>query len=593
MDAVVPTWDMEGIVAGGPGGTVFADRMVALEERVGALQARVDALGPVEGDVDGWAAVIADLDPLRDAVGELTAFAVCSAATDSRSPEARQAESKADELWRAVSAVQVGLDAALDAASDAVFDSLMERPAVEAAAPVLRHDRAGRAFRLPGDLQALKVEMDRESLTGWGRLYDLIQGDLTAEIELDGETKRMGVSQLSALRAHPDREVRASAFQAAHEAWDSAKDLCAHTLTQITGARQQFHDRLGIDELATSLHGNRIERATLDAMWAASAALKPALVRYLEHKATVLGVERLEWFDRDAPMPSATAATLGWDEACATITEAFDAFDPDLRAFADRALQRRWIDAAPRPGRRQGGFCIGLAESRESRIFMTFAGTMDNALTLAHELGHAYHNEVLGGVPNSRRSITSALAETASTFAEATVRDHVLSNADSAELRAFMLDQELQAATAFLMDIPFRYGFERRLYSLRRDGILSADVLSREMVAQQTHTHGGALGSWNELFWCSKLHFYIPSFGFYNWPYTFGYLFSAAVHARAKEAGPGFLDTLQDLLLRTGWQSSEELAMACLGVDLTDPDFWVGAARPIEGQVDAFIAATS
>jgi oligoendopeptidase F len=214
-------------------------------------------------------------------------------------------------------------------------------------------------------------------------------------------------------------------------------------------------------------------------------------------------------------------------------------------------------------------------------------------MTLAHELGHAFHNLVLAEQPGTRREITSALAETASTFAEATFRDRVLDGTTDPTQRAFMLDQELQAAVAFLMDIPARFRFERRLFTLRRDGVLDPDQLSEEMVACQRAAYGDGLGSYDPLFWCSKLHFYIPEFGFYNWPYTFGYLFSAAVYQRAKAQGPSFMDTLRELLLRTGWQGSEDLAREVLGVDLTDPAFWIGAARPVEQRVEAFLEITS
>lgn len=593
MDSDAPTWDLEAIVPGGPGGPEFIERLQGIQARIDALRQRVDAMPPLEDDLEAWATIIGELDPVDDTVSEICSYAVCAAAANTRSIDARRAEGASRDLWRSMQGVTGAVAAALDAASEATFEQLLALPAVQTAAPQLRHVRAGAALRLPREQQDLKLGMDRESLTGWGQLYDLVQGGLSAEITLDGETKPMGVAQLAALRAHADPTVRDQAFHAAARAWSTVQDVCAHTLTQITGARQQFHDRLGVDELAPSLHRNRIERATLDAMWAASEALKPSLVTYLERKAQLFGQERLPWWDRDAPLPADTGTDMAWTEACDTIRAAFGAFHPELEQFAARAVDGRWIDAASREGRRQGGFCTGMPMSRQSRIFMTFAGTMDNALTLAHELGHAYHNEVLQPVPASRREITSALAETASTFAEATVRHHVLDNATDPRFRAFMLDQELQAAVAFLMDIPARYGFERRLYALRREGMLSAEVLSQEMVGQQRHAYGGALGSWSETFWCSKLHFYIPEFGFYNWPYTFGYLFSAAVYARARAEGPGFLDTLKDLLLRTGWQSSEELAQATLGVDLTDPAFWVEAAQPIEGQVAAFLDATA
>ena len=593
MDQTVPSWDLESVCPGGPAGDTFASRRAALAEDLAALQGRVEALPPLAEDPQGWVAVVRQLDPLEDAVTELTSFAGCAAAADSRSAAARRAEAAADELCRRMGAILVALTAELAAASAADFEAFAASEGLTPIVPWLRHVRAAGELRLDRALQGLKVAMDREALTGWGRLYDLLSGDLMGQLTVGGETSTVGVAELDALRAHPDPELRRAAHTASSEAWAGVAEICAHTLTQITGARQQFQDRVGIDELAESLHDNRLQAATLEAMWAGADAMRPALVRYLQAKARLLGTDRLDWWDRDAPLTSdPEGANLSWGQAADCIVRSFGEFHPDLAAFATRALDGRWIDAAPRDGRRPGGFCTDLPQSGQSRIFMTFTGTMDNALVLAHELGHAWHNHVLVDQPPFRREITSALAETASTFAEALVRDRVLASAPDDDFRAFMLDQELQAAVAFLMDIPARFAFERQLYASRREGSLAVDELSEAMVAAQRSAYGDGLGTYNPLFWCSKLHFYIPEFGFYNWPYTFGYLFSAAVYHRAKAAGPDFLSALQDLLRRTGWQSTEELAAEALGVDLTDPAFWIEAASPVAARVDAFLEAT-
>jgi oligoendopeptidase F len=313
------------------------------------------------------------------------------------------------------------------------------------------------------------------------------------------------------------------------------------------------------------------------------------LVRYLGWKARQLGQECLAWADLDAPLPTGDRpSTWSWDEAAGLVADAFGGFHPKLADFAREAVLGRWIDALPREGRRPGGFCTELPRSNESRIFMTFTGSLEHASVLAHELGHAFHNRVLAGVPASRAEIVSATAETASTFAEAVLRDRLLASSADPVFRTFMIDQQLQAA--FLMDIPARFAFERRLFALRRDGVFDPDVLDAEMLAAQDHAYGKGLADGFARFWCAKLHFYIPEFGFYNWPYTFGYLFSAAVHRRAVAEGPSFLATFEELLGRTGWQDTEGLARDVLGVDLTDPAFWREAARPIVEQVDALTA---
>lgn len=581
-----PSWDLDALCPGGPEGATFHERVAAATTGLRALADRAEAAGSLAGDVDTWIAVQVAIDGMHPELGELGTFAHCAASANSRSAAARAAEAAMDELRLLAKRVHVAIAAAIDASSDPVFEAFVTRPELADAAPMLRHDRAGRAFRLSPELERLRTEMEREALLGWGRLYDLLSGQLEADLTVRGQTRRAGVAELAAMRADPDPDVRRAGFDASQAAWRSARDVCAHTLTQITGQRLVMNDRLGVDELASSLHDNRIERRTLDAMWAAADAARPGLVRYLSAKARLLGTDGLAWHDLDAPVGA--GENVAWGTATRWIGEAFAGFHPKLATFAREALDGRWIDAANRPGRRPGGFCADAPKSDQSRIFLTFTGSIDNATTLAHELGHAFHNRVLAKEHPARQSITSATAETASTFAEAVFRDQLLSRAQDPGFRLFVLEQQLSAATAFLMDIPHRFAIERKLYALRREGVMEADQLDELAVACQREAYAGALATWNPTFWSSKLHFYIPTFGFYNWPYTFGYLFSGALYARAKEAGQGWLPVLEDVLLRTGWQGTEDLAREALGVDLGDPAFWVSVVRPLDAMVDEF-----
>ena len=593
MDEAAPTWDLEPICPGGPGGETFIERHGAVAAEAAALRARAEALGTLDDDPDAWQAVLLDLEAVRSRIHELSTFATCSASTDARSSDAQRAESLVDGLIQSHRMVSVLVQATVTEASPDTYEAWASRPGLADARPELDHTRSGRRFLLPRQQQLLATEMDRESLTGWGRLYNVVSGRLTAPMTVRGETRTVGVAELLSRLSDADHEVRCAAYQSQHEAWDGVKDICAHTLTQITGARQSRQDRLGVTPVSVSLHSNRLEQSTLDAMWTVAETLRPTLVEYLSRKARLLGKERLDWWDVDAPLQAEGAAPVTWDEVAANIERAFGSYHPDLEAFARRAFHGRWIDAAPSENRRAGGYCANLPLMGQSRIFMTFTGSHDNGMTLAHELGHAYHNHVISAEPTSRQRLTSALAETASTFAEALYRDQLIELAQDASVRLLLLDAELQAAVAFLMNIPFRFQFEERLYELRRNGALDPDELSAEMVRLQRKSHGDALGSYSPLFWCSKLHYYIPSFGFYNWPYTFGYLFSAAVHARAKAEGPAFLPVFQDLLRRTGWQATESLVAETMNADTSDPAFWATAAEPIEGKVRAFLELTS
>ena len=218
MDAA-PTWDLESVVEGGPGGPAFSERCASLLEDLRSLQSRMGELGTMAEDPEGWASAVLQIDPLGDALQELAAFASCFGAANGRSPEARGAEAQADALRQALRSVYVELSATIDEASDADFEAFVSRPDLADAAPALQQFRRGSPLRLSRELEAFKVQLDREALTAWGRQYHLIQGRLEGEIEMEGARRTVGIAELAALRAHADPAVRKAASTASDAAW--------------------------------------------------------------------------------------------------------------------------------------------------------------------------------------------------------------------------------------------------------------------------------------------------------------------------------------------------------------------------------------
>jgi len=592
--APAPTWNLDDLLPGGVGGEAFKNRLYALEQDIADFQQRTAALGSLRPDSEDWCEVVRTLSELEQELDLLASLASCTLAADARSTRARLAVAAATDLESSLARATIPVEHLLGAADPSRLDAFLSRPDMSDFASWLRHLAEGTRFQLEPQQQALLEDLDRGALHGWGELYDLISGSLEAELkEGDQPPRTIGINSISALRSAPDVETRKNAFVAETRAWESVREPCAMALTHITGARLARYARLGVDELAPSLHRNRVSRAVVDAVLAACDGARPSLVRYLERKARLLGKTGLDWHDLYAPLPGARQVSLSWGQARELVASGLARFHPDLRDFAVHALSNRWVEAEPRDGKQPGAFCTGFPTHRQSRVFMTWADTLDAALTLAHELGHAYHNQVLFDLPHPKQRVTSALAETASTFAEAIVRDAAVADASSEATRVFMIEQQLQAGATFLMNIPARFHFERQLYRLRRKGALDPDELTEVMVACQREAYGDALASWNSMFWASKLHFYISHFGFYNWPYTFGYLFSSAVYARAMGEGPSFLPAYQELLRRTGYERTEVLGQAVLGEDLTDVAFWQRATAPLLSLVREFLDATT
>jgi oligoendopeptidase F len=337
--------------------------------------------------------------------------------------------------------------------------------------------------------------------------------------------------------------------------------------------------------LSPALEQSRITAATLEAMNEAIAQSRHLPQRYLALKARLMGLPRLGFQDLEAPLPLEESTRIPWDEACQRIIDAFAEHHPEMGDFARLALEEKWVDAAPGSGRSPGGFCTSSHLLGQSRIFMTYQGTMGDVQTLAHELGHAYHNYVMRDMRSWARTYPMTLAESASTYAEAVLSQAMLADpASSPAQRAVLLNSSLERAVAFLLNIPMRFDFEVAFYQARQRGPVSVADTKEMMLQAQRDNYGDTLdhAQMDPWFWASKMHFYMSYTSFYNYPYAFGYLFSMAVLMRAQQEGPAFFPRYKALLRDTGLSHAEEVARRHLGVSLEDPAFWLTPMAMIE-----------
>ncbi|MFC5530094.1 M3 family oligoendopeptidase [Cohnella yongneupensis] len=442
--------------------------------------------------------------------------------------------------------------------------------------------------KLPPELESVASELAVDGYHGWGEHYNTIVSRISIPWQ-DGESvASLSVGQAANKLDDAKAEVRDLMATKWEEAWSEQADLCADTLNRLAGFRLKLYGMRGWnDPLREPLKMNRMSGATLNAMWTAVAEGVEPLTKYLSLKAGRFGKTQLAWHDVDAPIAS-SQAKISYDEAAKIITEAFEQFSPDMAKLARKAFDDNWIEAEDRPGKRPGGFCTSFPISEQSRIFMTYSGTPGNVSTLAHELGHAYHGALVDGLPPFAQEYAMNVAETASTFAEALVNDALLRRASSNEEKLALLDDRLQRAVAFFMNIRSRFLFETRFYERRAAGIVEAEELSKLMVEAQQEAFGNALSSWHPHFWASKLHFYLTDVPFYNFPYTFGYLFSTGLVAVAEREGESFRSKYDRLLKDTGVMTVEQLASHHLGVKLDEPEFWRDAVSRVVADVETF-----
>ena len=438
--------------------------------------------------------------------------------------------------------------------------------------------------------ETLAAELSLSGANAWEKLQGVVCSQLTVPFERDGRVEKLPMAALQNLRSDPDGQVRRRAYEAELAVWETVREPLAAALNGVKGAVVTLNKRRGrADALHPSLDQARIDRETLEAMLGAMQDSFPLFRRYLKAKATRLGKESLPWWDLFAPGGKAERR-FTFQEARDLIVEQFRTFADRLADFARRAFDNNWIDAQPRDGKEGGAFCMSLPCVEESRVLCNFDGSLDQVVTIAHELGHAYHNECRIGKMALQRITPMTLAETASIFCEAIVTDAALAQASSPEEELAILETYLIGATQIIVDITCRYLFEKEVFERREKVELSADDFCEVMLRCQEATYGHGLDNrhLHKYMWAWKPHYYDADLSFYNYPYAFGLLFGTGLYAVYRHRGPSFVPQYDALLGSTGEGRVAELA-ARFGIDIRKPDFWQGSLKVIEARIQRYL----
>ncbi|MFM5161859.1 M3 family oligoendopeptidase [Aeromonas rivipollensis] len=562
---------------------VFIDGLGPLRDQGAALQ---------DGLRDGLREVRLRARRIREIGWNIAVLAACTGSQDARDPLAKQLASRARALNADLFKTLAPIEDLMLGLPEAEFGALMQDPLLGEEEYRLRHERRLQDQRLPVEAEQLVIGLGTDGLHAWGNLYN----DLVGKIRVQVAGQERGLAEASNLLSSPDRAQRKEAFDAISAGWEGEQETVAAILNALNGWRLELSRQRGrvrpLDALDLSCHQSHIERATLDTLMAETYNARGLGQRALGLMARRLGIEELGPEDLFAPPPASSHRSIPFEEAIEIIALAFAGFDPEMGAFARMMAERGWIDAAPTPNRRTGAYCTKFADPVEPRVFITYAGTMDNVITLAHELGHAWHNWLIRDLPMSQRSYPMTLAETASIFAETLVRSALFEQARNAEERQAIAWAEADGAATFLVNIPARFDFEQALVAEREQGYVSSARLKALTDEAWGRWYEKSLGRYHPMFWAAKAHFSIAGFGFYNYPYLFGYLFSLGVYQQLmsrKGAGEANVAEAYRALLRdTGRMSAEDLVAKHLGQDIREAAFWQGSLALVAAAVDRF-----
>jgi pepF/M3 family oligoendopeptidase len=556
------------------------DRLVALYDDRGVGE--VDPHSPTPDEVAALDEVLRATNDVERDHTTLRAYVGSFVATDSRDDDAQGLFSILEQH----AAVLRQLSARLSA-----WVAALGPDALAAASPVaadhafpLARAAARAEHQMPGPLEGLYAELALTGSTAWGRLHDDVTSQLTAVVQrADGTTETLPITAVRGLAMHTDPAVRRAGFDAELAAWPTVATACAAALNAIKGEANTVNDRRGwANPLDASLFANAVDRATFDAMRSAVDAALPDFRRWLWAKSRLHGHDGgLPWWDLFAPLP-VVPGEVSWADGCARVASSFGRYSPTLRGLAERAWDERWVDASPRDGKRGGAFCMPFTDDR-SLVLLNWTGSFDSVQTLAHELGHAYHNTQLAHRTPLQRRLPMALAETASIFCETLVVAAGLADATGAE-RLALLDTDLQGATQVVVDIHSRLLFEAEVFRRRRERTLSPTELCELMTDAQRDAYGDGLdgATLHPYMWAVKPHYY--SSHFYNWPYTYGLLFGLGLFAEYQRDPDRFRHSYDDLLSAVGLADAAALGTR-FGLDVRDEAFWAASLDVLRGRM--------
>jgi pepF/M3 family oligoendopeptidase len=523
--------------------------------------------------------------------GTINAYIYSFVSTDSRDMLAMKKLSEFEQVGVRMQNLNTRFLAWAGKLSPVLNKVIAANPTAKAHAFMLKEAARQSRYMMSEPEEALAAELNLSGANAWEKLQGTVTSQLTVDFELDGEVKKLPMPALINLHSHPDESVRRRAYEAEMKAWDSVREPLAGAMNGVKGTTHTLNVHRGRkDSLHAPIDQSRIDRPTLEAMLGAMKASFPMFRKYFKAKAKRLGKDQLAWWDVFAPSGN-SRKTYTYPEARDFILKNFNSFSPDLKAFAKRAFDKNWIDAEQRDGKRGGAFCMGVPVVKESRVLSNFDGTLDQVSTIAHELGHAFHNECAyaAGKTELQQDTPMTLAETASIMCETVVMEAILKQTSDPQEQLAILETRLIGDAQVIVDIYSRYLFEKEVFERRAGSELSADDLCEIMERAQKATYGDGLDEkyLHKYMWTWKPHYYDAGRPFYNFPYSFGLLFATGLYAIYLKRGADFVPDYKALLASTGEGTAADLA-ARFGIDIRSKKFWEDSLKVIGQKIDRY-----
>ncbi len=592
-----PRWDLTNVYPSLSSKEYSADfeKLNSLLSGMETLIKEKAAITTDSNDVPTLATLALELTERYNAIllvaGTLRAYIESFVSTDSYNKEALRKESEFDQVAMKINQLETQLLAWIGRVALHLPEMFKAAPALEAHRYFLEDSARQSRYLMSEAEEMLAAELSLSGSTAWSKLQGMLTSQASAEVEVDGEVKKLPSPALINLRSHPDGEVRKRGYEVEDKLWTTLKVPLAAALNGIKGEVNVLNRRRGReDAVHSAIDAAHIDRQSLEAMLGAMRDSFPMFRRYFKAKAKLLGKEKLPWWDLFAPVGE-IKSDYTFVEAKEIILGNFGRFSPELEAFAANAFKHNWIDAEQRDGKRGGAFCMDVPGVGESRILCNFDGSFDQISTMAHELGHGFHNDcaVKAGKTEIQKFTPMTLAETASIMCETIVTSALMKEVTNPQQELAILESQLNGDSQVIVDIYSRYLFEKEVFERREKSELNADEICEIMENAQKATYGDGLDEryLQKWMWTWKPHYFYAGLSFYNFPYAFGLLFATGLYAIYQQRGAEFVPDYINLLASTGEAPAADVA-ARFGIDIRTRKFWEDSLKVCEKRVERY-----
>ncbi len=576
-------WDLEVLYKGFDDPAFEAD-IKAMEEAFAALHQAVEK-APETEQPQRTENLLLSMEKIRTVSGKVGLYASLRTSTNSQDTEAIAALAR---IGRISSKGSADLSAAkkILGKTENLEELVSLSPVVKEYEVLIKDAEQEAKHLLSDEAESIASVMDLTGGSAWGDL----QSFLTSTLKVEYRDKVITLSEVRNLASSLDAEERKDAYFAELKSYEKVQDPVAFALNNIKNQVNAMAEKRGYESpLMQTLEDSKMTRDTLDALIGSMKKYMPVFRKYLKKKGELLGDQNgLKFYNLFAPMGSLDKV-YSVEDARDELVKVFSDLTPEMGAMMQEAFDNGWIDFFPKAGKSGGAFCASARSLKQSRILTNFDGTFGAVDTLAHELGHAYHNLMQKDISILNGGSCMQVAETASTFNETYLGAWALKNASTRDERLALLDSDLREKTQTVVDIYSRYLFETAVFEQAKDRFLMAPDLCELMLKAQDESYGDGLDPEyrHPYMWLCKSHYYSSGLSFYNFPYAFGSLFAEGLYALYLKDPEDFLPKYREMLKTTGIHSVEECAQM-MGVDLTKPDFWEESLKMIAEEIEEF-----